>query len=288
MGGVEQHGAAALSPYRLITALYSKLLQKYYGRFSLETNTPVSSVTHQFDRSYPYTLNTPRGMLQAKKVIHCTNGYSAYLLPSLVGKLFPFRGTMSCQDPGPSFPRMGSDASWNLLEKTRYDPKTRVLVAGLYYAQQNPKTGDIWVGGEVQNVDELISSDDSVVSPRAKENILSVLPRIWKDTEPGASQIWSGVMGFTSDGLPLVGNLSSKMTGRTGDGEWIAAGFNGHGMDKCWLTGEALAQMVLQGTTPESFPTPYLLSEERFDRLTSEAAVEFLFGDVEIQANLRT
>lgn len=181
--------------------MYSKLLQKYEGRFSLDTHTLVSSVTHQPDLSYPYQLKTPRGMVQAEKVIHCTNGYLAYLTPSLVGKLFPFRGNMSCQAPRGSIPRMGSDASWNLLKKARYDPETRVLTAGLYYAQQNPKTGDIWVGGEVQRVDELISSDGSVVSPRAKENILFVLPRIWKGTEPGASQVWSGVMGFTSDGF---------------------------------------------------------------------------------------
>lgn len=270
--------------------MYSRLLQKHDGRFSLETHTPVSSVTRQPDMPYPYQLETPRGTLHAKKVIHCTNGYSAYLTPSLAGKLFPFRGTMSCQAPGPSFPRMGSDASWNLLEKARYDPETRVLTAGLYYAQQNPKTGDIWVGGEVQRVDELISSDDSVVSPRARENILSVLPRIWRGMEPtgaSSSQVWSGVMGFTADGLPLVGKLTSKMTGRAGDGEWIAAGFNGHGMDKCWLTGEAITRMVLHGTAPESFPAPYLLSEERFDRLTAEAAVESLFRDVEIKSDSR-
>lgn len=79
-------------------------------------------------------------------------------------------------------------------------------------------------------------------------------------------------MGFTADGLPLVGNLTGEYTGRTGSNEWIAAGFNGHGMDKCWLTGQALAAMVLGEDAPLWFPTSYLVGEERLRSLTPDAA----------------
>ena len=64
------------------------------------------------------------------------------------------------------------------------------------------------------------------------------------------------------------------MTGRSGDGEWIAAGFNGHGMDKAWLTGEAIAQMVLHGTSPQWFPGSYLCNDERFDGMSAIKAAE--------------
>lgn len=183
---------------------------------------------------------------------------------------------MSAQAPGQSFPRLGDQVSWNSVQKSKYDPVTQILTGGLYYAQQNAKTGDIWVGGEVQKLDELLTSNDSMVTTTAEENILSVLPQIWKGVEPTGnnSAVWSGIMGWTADGLPLVGKLAPAVTKRTGDGEWIAAGYNGHGMDKAWLTGEALAHAIVSGEFPESFPKAFILSEDRFQRLTSDLAVE--------------
>ena len=77
-------------------------------------------------------------------------------------------------------------------------------------------------------------------------------------------------MGFTSDGMPYVGKLTTNMTGRQGHGEFIAAGFNGHGMDKAWLSGEAVASLILHEKTTAGFPDIYLLNEERFDKASSE------------------
>lgn len=81
-------------------------------------------------------------------------------------------------------------------------------------------------------------------------------------------------MGFTPDGLPIVGGLSASTTGRSGSQEWIAAGFNGHGMDKCWLSGQALALMALGEDVPSWLPRSFLVSEERLGSLNSEAAAD--------------
>ncbi|KAF2994885.1 hypothetical protein E8E14_003255 [Neopestalotiopsis sp. 37M] len=278
-GASQQTGAAALWPYRLFTAVFSTLLRDFKHRFTLETNTPVTAINYEDGQSHPYRLETPRGAIRAKKVIHCTNGYSAHLLPRLTGQLWPFKGTMSRQSPGPSFPRTGDHVAWSLLNKGHYDPESQKFSTGLYYAQQNAQTGDIWVGGEVQAVKDMLNYDDSFVSDAAKKNILSILPRIWKGTEPiGSAQVWSGIMGFTSDHLPMVGNLTSSMSDRAGDGEWIAAGFSGHGMDKCWLTGEAIARMVVHGDMPDGFPRSYLVSDARFDRMSPEQGAAGFVG----------
>ena len=87
------------------------------------------------------------------------------------------------------------------------------------------------------------------------------------------AKVWSGILGFTSDGLPLVGRVPRELSNRDGDGEWIAAGFNGHGMDKCWLSGEAVARMALGKDTPD-FPDAFLLTRERRDRLGVDQSVE--------------
>ncbi|KAJ5784980.1 uncharacterized protein N7503_010192 [Penicillium pulvis] len=266
-GAAQQTGAAALWPYRLFTALYKILIEEHQGRFTLETNTPVGSISYEPNApedNAAYLLQTPRGSIRAHHVIHCTNGHAGHLIPGLVGKLWPVRGTMSRQKLGPSFPRLGDQFSWSYRSKPSMDSSTGIIDIGLYYAQQNVQTGDLWIGGEVQKIDDMLSADDSVISEHAKSNLCSVVPKILQGSEPVEPiSVWSGIMGFTADGLPMVGQLPAAFTKRAGGGEWIAGGYNGHGMDKAWSCGEAVARMVLGEQPPSWMPKSFLLDEER-------------------------
>lgn len=274
----EQEGVGALWPYRLITILQKHLLDTHAGRFSLETNTPVVSISHDENVSQNepgYVLQTPRGTIRARKIIHCTNGYSSHLLPSLTGSLYPLRGTVSVQDPGHSFPRLGDKYSWTKIHTGGYNSETRYFTTGLYYAQQNVKTGEIVIGGESQEIENLLTSDDSQVAASARNHISSIVPKIFLDTDHAKTKkVWSGIMGFTADNLPMIGNLSRTTTGRTGTDEWIAAGFNGHGMDKCWLSGQAVARMAVGEDVPSWLPESFLVSEERLKACTPDAAAD--------------
>ncbi|KAJ4308501.1 hypothetical protein N0V84_012060 [Fusarium piperis] len=279
-GVIEQHGVAALWPYRLLAAILASLKRDFPDRFNLETYTPVHSIHHQHaSQTHPYALQTSRGSIMAKKIVHCTNGYSGNLIPNLVGKLYPLKGTMSTQRMGPSFPSRGNKVSWAHVSKGSYDAETGHIHLGLYYAQQNAKTDIMFLGGESQKLTTLLSSDDSTVAVDARETLCSVAPRIWKYASPQPLEVWSGIMGFTTDGMPLVGKLPQSLSGRTGDGEWLAAGFNGHGMDKCWLSGEAIAKMVLGEAVP-GFPRAYLLSDPRIESWTPEKAAETLMDHI--------
>ncbi|KAJ5671077.1 FAD dependent oxidoreductase superfamily protein, partial [Penicillium longicatenatum] len=284
-GVIEQHGAGALWPYRLITGIFEILLERCSDRFAIEACTPVTGISFSAESPedpYSYKLDTPRGTISATKVVHCTNGHAAHLLPGLSGKLFPFRGTMSTQAAGKGFPNKGSSVSWNYLSKSIMDPETGVWSYTLYYITQDPDSGDIFIGGEKQKAQEVFVSDDTVLPPIPAENLATILPSIfregWNDTAPEVKKMWSGIMGFTADGLPLVGKLSESVTGRAGEDEWIAAGYNGHGMDKSWLTGESLAEMVSGKDIPVGFPKAYFLTDERLARLSPDEFVENVFG----------
>ncbi len=194
---------------------------------------------------------------------------------------------MSTQQAPQLFGRHGTEQAWSFSDPPNFDPKTGVLEAGLYYSNQNPKTGDIFIGGEKVPVEELIASDDSVVNDISRENISTVLPRFfakgWADSErPEVRKVWSGIMGFTVDHLPLIGKLPDSVTGRkeTGD-EWIAAGFNGYGMAQCWSSGEAVAKMMLGEDVSEFLPASYLATEQRLlnkEKMSPEAALARLMG----------
>jgi hypothetical protein len=76
--------------------------------------------------------------------------------------------------------------------------------------------------------------------------------------------IWSGILGASVDGVPWVGKIPSKISGRlepdttttatqeylgkrtlAAPGEWIAAGYSGEGMVHAWMSGKAVGLMVL-------------------------------------------
>lgn len=132
--------------------------------------------------------------------------------------------------------------------------------------------------------------------------------------KPGVKTVWSGIMGFTGDHLPLVGRLPHHVTGRgpsasqsqadatsaettngtpngldvqnergSGKGEFIAAGFNGYGMANCWSAGEAVAKIALghDEEADEFLPRSYRCTEERLGRLRemgARGALGRLFG----------
>ncbi|KAM5349542.1 hypothetical protein ACJ41O_006047 [Fusarium nematophilum] len=280
--GAVEHEAGAIWPYRLLTGIYERLLKKYSARFAIEANTPVTQVKFSpgTDDPYMYIITTPRGTIRAKRVIHCTNGHAAHLFPKLAGRIYPFRGTMTVQKPGPSLPDVGGSRSWSLSHKPTLDAQTGLYTTGLYYLQQNAKTGRIWIGNETACMKDILTSDDTYVPEEARQALSTVLPRLFlkgwdSQTTSEIEAIWSGIQGHTADGLPIVGKVPESIAGSPGDnGQWIAAGFNGYGMDKCWLTGEALVKMILGEDVSDWFPECFLVTEDRLkDKLTTDQTV---------------
>lgn len=260
----------AFWPYRLITRIWAQLKEQYASRLSIETETPVTEITYDPNNAtHPYILATPRGLVHASKILHATNGHSGHLLPGLRGKVWPLRGTMSTQKPPEAFGQHGRNVTWSRVGGGGFDRGTSVIDLGLYYASQNPITGDVFIGGEKAKVDELFTSDDTVVGAPCQENITAKLPQCfvkgWEDPNTHqVKKIWSGIMGFTGDRLPLVGSLPLSVTNRGKEGgEWIAAGFNGYGMPLCWSSGEAVAKMILGQEVCDFLPDSFIITAER-------------------------
>ena len=188
---------------------------------------------------------------------------------------------MSTQDQG-IFPNLGNDNSFSYMDKGTLDPKTHVWSWSLYYITQDPTTGDIYVGGEKQKLDQLLVSDDTVIGDIPGVVLSEILPKIfsqgWEDKDPVVKKMWSGIMAFTADMMPLVGKLTQSMTSRNGDGEWFAGGFNGHGMDKAWLIGETLVKTIVEEDVSTWFPRSYRITEDRLAKMDSVNVIDMLGG----------
>jgi glycine/D-amino acid oxidase-like deaminating enzyme len=67
-------------------------------------------------------------------------------------------------------------------------------------------------------------------------------------------------MGYSADSLPHVGNVPGK------PGQFIAAGFNGHGMPVAYLSGKAVANMARDSVSFRETGLPRLF-ETSLERL---------------------
>lgn len=276
-----------------MTKIFENLLDRFPSRLAIETNTPITGIEYDIDGSkdFPYLLKTPRGVTRAAKIAHCTNAYSSHLLPGLRGVIYPLKGTMTVQDLTDNLSsglihskrsNNGSKNSWAIHYTPFEDVQEESVADGLIYGMQNVNTGAFFFGGEKARMADMISANDADLSPSSvkflRESLLSLFgedPNSIENSKLISS--WSGIMGFTSDGMPLVGRLPRSMTQREGQGEWICAGFNGYGMPIAWLSSENLGQIILGSSAHSYVPEPYLLSEERIrERLFVKESVRRL------------
>jgi glycine/D-amino acid oxidase-like deaminating enzyme len=87
------------------------------------------------------------------------------------------------------------------------------------------------------------STDDNSLSAVVGEHLRSFLHKRFPQLETGGKPVqieaeWTGVLGFTTDGYPVVGEVEGRQ------GVIVAAGYCGHGMPQCFGVGKGVAQMI--------------------------------------------
>ncbi|EED12043.1 conserved hypothetical protein [Talaromyces stipitatus ATCC 10500] len=301
--GIISYQAGALWPYRLVTSIYATLLSTFTSTFSVETKTPALEVRTQNDKEKPFLVCTSRGEIAARHVVHATDAFAPTLVPGIRGKLFPIRGHMTAQRPGHRFPDHGGSRSWSIISRKGYEYISQR--PGKPYRSVPEMGGELMVGGGAvqspgRGIDECGVWRDDQSCSTIGAYLEGILPTIfgkdhWGDDVDGSrtKQAWVGCMGFTADALPYVGKLEPALTGRDvdrlgwtsdsdhgGDGnerirrpppaEWICAGFGGEGMVLAWLSGAAVALMIL-GVEDEHFQaSPGLPEGKLMDWLPEE------------------
>lgn len=206
---------------------------------------------------------------------------------------------MSAQKPGESFPPTQGERSWSIIYEGGFD----------YVTQRPSLGGDLMLGGgfmrsRKNGTDQIGYYDDGrPLDALTATHVLGVFPAIFTPRWGAGAELrkmWTGIIGFTGDLVPLVGRLEDAVTGRrvprgeeggTKDGEgvaalqardageWLAAGFSGEGMVWAWLCGTALGIMLAGseeedipktpgqpgGKLAEWFPKEVLVSSERLE-----------------------
>lgn len=299
-GAIVQWNAASLWPYKLVAFVLERLLaangEGSEGSFNLQTNTPVTGLSRaepSTNLSSPgggnnaaaasshsiWTVHTHRGTIATPQVLLATNGYTSHLLPQFSDLLVPTRGQVSSLKP-PETPSSPADPPLDIAH-TYYiagepnDPFAR----DDYLVQRPPTSAELVFGGGRQHAKgrgigiwddstidepvawylrgELSNAIDLSLSHHDKEKRTGLKKQ---DLEP--TYEWTGIMGYTRDGHPWVGNVPESLGG--GAGLWLCAGYTGHGMPNAVLSAKAVVDMMVGGDDAEiDLPPEYELTEER-------------------------
>jgi glycine/D-amino acid oxidase-like deaminating enzyme len=273
--GAFEFPAGALSPYNLITSLLASLL-KQHPNFSIHPHTPITSLAPSTTFPGETVATTASGAtLRARYVVHATNAHASYLLPGLTGKVFPVRGTMTAQPAGSTLPNWWHQRSWTFVFRKGYD-----------YMTQRPD-GTLMLGGARSNAEEdgtgeFGNSAEDAYSLFSLAHLRGLLPVVfgehWGATPAREIKQWTGLLGWSADLMPWVGELPDDATGRGVHGarEFIAAGFSGLGMPNAWLSGVGIGKMIL-GNSDGGIPPPMRVTPQRVRNTHAEDYINGYF-----------
>ncbi|KAG7087670.1 hypothetical protein E1B28_013618 [Marasmius oreades] len=73
---------------------------------------------------------------------------------------------------------------------------------------------------------------------------------------------WTGILGMTKDSVPFIGKVPGK------EGQWVIAGFNGHGMARIFGCAPGLVKSIMGGRWADTgMPECFEITPERLERL---------------------
>ena len=287
-GAIIQMPAASLWPYKLVAWILENLLSMNASSgpsFNLQTNTPATHLQKTTDG--PWIVHTSRGMIAAKNVLLTTNAYTSYLLPAFSDLIVPVRGEMSSLLP-PNDMAPGTDNPPLVKTYCFLGNGDQNINQDDYLVQRpftsNGEGGEFMFGGGRSYAAGagLGVSDDSEIDPPAAKYLRQELSKVLDLKNDGqelkASYEWSGIMGYSRDEKPWVGEVTENLDLGGGKGLWICAGFSGHGMPNTCLSGKAAADMMMGTSMKDVFlPTAYKLTKERVE--TARSLVEVHIAD---------
>lgn len=213
---IEQPWDAAVQPYQLAHAVLAA------SGAELVADNEVYRLEQRGDVA---VVHTRQFIFHARHVLQCTNAYSSLLHPYFVGKVIPTRGQclVTAPLPEPVFRGCGYSDYGFMYYRMTFD--NRLLIGG---------------GRKDYKALEGDTTEDRITEP-VQRHLEAYLRKHFPDVTAPVDRRWAGIMGFSVDGLPLVGRLPDMPC------FGFAVGFTGHGLAFGAGTAERAVDQLLNG-----------------------------------------
>lgn len=217
--GIQQPLDAGVQPY-----LLAKSIMEQSGA-EVIANNELYRIEQTRDDCV--TVYTRKYIFNAQYALLCTNAYSPLIDPYFVGKVIPTRAQCLVTEPleTPPITTCGYSDYGYMYYRTTFDG--RLLVGG----------------GRNRFLEEERDTTEDRLNPNVQGVLDWYIQKYFPDVTVPVAHRWSGIMGFSVDGLPLVGTLPDKP--RVG----FAVGFTGHGLAMGAGTVERAVDKLLNGVS---------------------------------------
>jgi gamma-glutamylputrescine oxidase len=221
-GGLRDPDGMTIDPARLTERVIGRAVDRGAQVF------PHHAVFRIEDEEDGVVVLTSRARFRAQMVLLCANAYSPLLHSHFEGRVYPTRGQMLATEP------LGRRVTpWGVYADFGYE-----------YFWQVP-TGELVLGGWRQHhVDaEKGYSDETThdVQSGLDQFLVSVFPDL---AGVKITHRWGGVMGFSGDGLPFIGEVPARPRLK------YLAGHTGHGLGFAFNAARSLVALAIDGQPP--------------------------------------
>jgi hypothetical protein len=220
VGGIRYMDDASVNPVSLVTKIASKL-----------KNTTLIEGTEVYgyeEGDGTRLIKTDNGTIETSMMIWALNGYAPQMHSYFADKIYPTRAQCLMFGKVPRF--MDGPCYANFY---------------LDYFRQIP-SGELLIGGfrQLEKTTEVGYSDHTtdVIQNALHDFVRKHLPQF--EGQP-VTHRWSGVMGFSKDGQPLVGSLPND------NQIFFLGGYTGHGIGLAFHTGKACVDMIFGREIPK-------------------------------------
>ena len=220
VGGIKYLEDASVNPVKLVREMFNSLQADLFEGVEAYAIEDTGEGTR--------LLKTDKGDFEAPTIMMNLNGFSATLHPWFKDKIYPTRGQCLMMEKVPRFMEGPCYANF-YLDYFRQLPSGELLIGGFRQIEKETETG----------------YSDHITEPiqnALHDFVKTHLPQ-YKDAK--VTHRWSGLMGFSRDGEPMVGSLPDDPQ------VFFAGGYTGHGIGLAFNTGKTLVDLVFGREIPK-------------------------------------
>lgn len=220
VGGIKYLDDASVNPVKMIQEIYSKVKADLFEGVEAINIEPTNDGTR--------ILKTDNGDFEAPMIVLGLNGFSSAVHPWFKDKIYPTRAQCLMLDKVPRFMEGPCYANF-YLDYFRQLPSGELLIGGFRQVEKETETG----------------TSDHITGPiqEALHNFVKTHLPQFKDAR--VTHRWSGVMGFSRDGDPMIGSIPDDPQ------IFFAGGYTGHGIGLAFHTGKCLVDLIFGREIPK-------------------------------------
>ena len=222
-GGLVDHHGTGVHPAKLVYNLAQFVAKQ--GAILCEN----AGVTKIEKLAQGYSVETPRGFVEAKEIILATNGYTDKLSPRLNKKTFPVGSYSIVTEPLSDELRMSISPKGRMFWDSKWF---------LNYFRLTPDGRLLWGGRN--NLSTTLDLANSATTLQTQ--MVNAFPQL---ADVAVTHTWTGQLGLTFDLMPNIGRLD--------DGIHYAVGYGGHGLHTALYLGREIAQILTGEKTSSPF-----------------------------------